>query len=227
MHALLQQLQNRQLIWQASQTQAPYEQCQSTGFAALDKYLGGGWPKHNVIELQSNGACAEVQLIQKALCHSGSELLQVWINPPASLCAEYLLLQKRALHQIIQLNAPRSADALWAAELCLRSGSCADILLWQNKLNLTQLKRLQLAAAEGQSQLYFFRQAQAEQQLLPWALSLQLCPATTGLKIHILKRKGGWQQQELLLPWAELYPQFIKPELQQQNSSTSSLLRVS
>jgi len=102
-----------------------------------------------------------------------------------------------------------------------------DVLLWQNNLNLTQLKRLQLAAAQGQSQLYFFRQAQAEQQLLPWALSLQLIPAPSGLQIRILKRKGGWQQQELVLPWAELYPQFIKPELQHQQYSNPPLSRVS
>jgi hypothetical protein len=227
MNALLQQLQNRQLIWQASQTEAPYEHCQSTGFAALDQLLGGGWPAHHVIELQSNGACAEVQLIQKALAGSGSELLQIWINPPAHLCAENLMLQKRPLHQVLQLNAPRSADALWAAELCLKSGSCADVLLWQQSLNLTQLKRLQLAAAQGQSQLYFFRPAQAEQHLLPWALSVQLTPASAGLQIRILKRKGGWQQQEVLLPWAQLYPQFIKPELQQQHYSKPPLSRVS
>ena len=227
MNALLQQLQNRQLIWQASQTEAPYEHCQSTGFAALDKLLGGGWPQHTVIELQSHGACAEVQLIDKALDGSGSELLQIWINPPAKLCAEYLLQQKRSLHQVLQLQAPRSADALWAAELCLKSGSCADVLLWQHQLNLTQLKRLQLAATQGQSQLYLFRPALAEQQLLPWALSLQLLPVSAGLQIRILKRKGGWQQQELLLPWAELYPHFIKPQLQQIQYSNPPLSRVS
>ena len=227
MNALLQQLQNRQLIWQASQTEAPYEHCQSTGFVALDKLLGGGWPQHTVIELQSHGACAEVQLIDKALDGSGSELLQIWINPPAKLCAEYLLQQKRSLHQVLQLQAPRSADALWAAELCLKSGSCADVLLWQHQLNLTQLKRLQLAAAQGQSQLYLFRPALAEQQLLPWALSLQLLPVSAGLQIRILKRKGGWQQQELLLPWAELYPHFIKPQLQQMQYSNPPLSRVS
>ncbi len=227
MNALLQQLQNRQLIWQASQTEAPYEHCQSTGFAALDKLLGGGWPQHTVIELQSHGACAEVQLIDKALDGSGSELLQIWINPPAKLCAEYLLQQQRPLHQVLQLQAPRSADALWAAELCLKSGSCADVLLWQHQLNLTQLKRLQLAAAQGQSQLYLFRPALAEQQLLPWALSLQLLPVSAGLQIRILKRKGGWQQQELLLPWAELYPYFNKPQLQQQQYSNPHLSMVS
>ena len=227
MNALLQQLQNRQLIWQASQTEAPYEHCQSTGFAALDKLLGGGWPQHTVIELQSHGACAELQLIDKALDGSGSELLQIWINPPAQLCAEYLLQQQRPLHQVLQLQAPRSADALWAAELCLKSGSCADVLLWQHQLNLTQLKRLQLAASQGQSQLYLFRPALAEQQLLPWALSLQLLPVSAGLQIRILKRKGGWQQQELLLPWAELYPHFIKPQLQQMQYSNPPLSRVS
>lgn len=227
MNALLQQLQNRQLIWHANQTEAPYEHCQSTGFPALDQLLGGGWPQHNVVELQSHGACAELQLISKALGQSGSDLLQVWINPPASLCAEYLLQQKRPLHQVLELNAPRSVDALWAAELCLKSGCCTDVLLWQNNLNLTQLKRLQLAAAQGQSQLYFFRPAMTEQQLLPWALSLLLTPATPGLQVRILKRKGGWQQQEVVLPWAELYPQFIKPELQQKQYSKPPLSRVS
>ena len=227
MNALLQQLQNRQLIWHANQTEAPYEHCQSTGFPALDQLLGGGWPQHNVVELQSHGACAELQLISKALGQSGSDLLQVWINPPASLCSEYLLQQKRPLHQVLELNAPRSVDALWAAELCLKSGCCMDVLLWQHSLNLTQLKRLQLAAAQGQSQLYVFRPAQTEQQLLPWALSLLLTPATPGLQVRILKRKGGWQQQEVLLPWAELYPEFIKPELNQKHSSHPPLSRVS
>jgi len=45
MNALLQQLQNRQLIWHANQTEAPYEHCQSTGFPRFGSaFLGGGWP---------------------------------------------------------------------------------------------------------------------------------------------------------------------------------------
>jgi protein ImuA len=227
MNALLQQLQNRQLLWQASQTGAPYEHCQSTGFAALDQLLGGGWPQHQVIELQSPGFCAEVQLIQQALQTSDPELLQVWINPPAQLCAEYLLRQKQPLHQLLQLNALRPADALWAAELCLKSGSCADVLLWQHKVNLTQLKRLQLAAAQGQSQLYFFRPELAEHTLLPWTLSVQLSPLSAGLQIRLLKRKGGWSQQQLLLPWTELFPQFMKAQFSQPHSVYPPLSRVS
>ena len=40
-------------------------------------------------------------------------------------------------------------DALWAAEQCLRSGSCGAVLCWPHKADDRALRRLQVAAETG------------------------------------------------------------------------------
>lgn len=51
--------------------------------------------------------------------------------------------------RLILVRAPRQADALWAAEEALRSPAIAAVLLLGTAPNLTETRRLQLAAETG------------------------------------------------------------------------------
>ncbi len=207
MHPLLQQLQNKQWLWQGGQTQAPFAQLCASGWPALDLWLGGGWPQQGTVLMHSATGVGELQLLGRLLA-PGARLL-VCINPPAQLGAE--AWQSQPLSQLWQLQAGKSADALWAAEQCLHSGSCHAVLLWQQQLELRQHKRLQLAAQQGQSLLLVVQVPQQGQSplALPWDLSLQLQADADALQLQMLRRKGFARPDPFRLSWAELFPQFF------------------
>lgn len=205
MHPLLQQLQNKQWLWQGGQTQAPFGQLCASGWPQLDQWLGGGWPQQGMLLLHTATGVGELQLLGRLL--DSDKRLLACINPPAQLSAE--AWQGQPLSQLWQLQARKSADALWAAEQCLHSGSCHAVLLWQNQLELRQHKRLQLAAQQGQSLLLLLQHQATAPLALPWDLSLQLQPLPDALQLQMLKRKGFARPDPFVLSWSALFPQFF------------------
>jgi len=203
MHPLLAQLQHKQWLWQGHQTQAPFRACCASGWPALDQWLGGGWPSQGCLQLQSVNGSAELQLVQQLFHHSR---LVVAINPPARLCAEGWPEQRQ---QLWQIQASNKADALWASEQCLHSGSCAVVLLWHTEFSLSQFKRLQLAAEQSQSLLLCLHNSAVSAASLPWDLSLRLQPGQDGLQLDMRKRKGFAQSHPMHLSWTELYPDWF------------------
>ncbi|MDZ7869393.1 MAG: hypothetical protein U5L02_09405 [Rheinheimera sp.] len=59
--------------------------------------------------------------------------------------------------------------------------------MWQHTLDIARLKRLQLAAAAGQAELFLLRPAGQAQLSLPVGLSLALSPAAQGIEVRVLK----------------------------------------
>jgi cell division inhibitor SulA len=211
---LLQQLRQQGHIWQFKQAAVPtaiQQPVYSTGFTVLDQAIGG-WPVQQVIELQCRPGCGELRLLLPYLKQQLSEQQRwlVFLNSPARLNAAFLLQNGIALERVIEINAS-GKEALWAAEQCLKSGSCQTVLFWQNHLQIAQLKRLQLAAVQGQAELFLYRPLNAEQQL-PVSLSLSLQGSSSGLQIRVQKRRGGWAGQQLQLHWANEWPQLCLPE---------------
>jgi protein ImuA len=79
--------------------------------------------------------------------------------------------------QLIWLRSSRTADALWAAEQVLRSGSCGALLFWQNHARSESLRRLHLAAQSGETLFFMMRPLAAAQDASPAPLRLALRPA--------------------------------------------------
>ncbi len=123
-----------------------------TGFAALDAALpGGGWPAGALTEIlcepQASGA---LRLLMPALARvHGDGRWQAWIAPPYLPYAPALAAVGIDLAATMLIHKPQAADALWAAEQLLRSGLCNAVLLWPNTADFRALRRLQLAAEQG------------------------------------------------------------------------------
>jgi hypothetical protein len=64
------------------------------------------------------------------------------------------------------------------------------VLLWLAEANMTALRRLQLAAEEGDSALILIRPASAARQPSPAVLRLALAARTGGVSVRIVKRRG-------------------------------------
>lgn len=211
-NALLEQLTRRQLIWPGFSQQAGYQPV-SSGYPQFDTALGGGLPASGMIDIQSLTGIGELRLILPYLQQQQRKTgrLLVIIAPPAIPCADMLGSAGIDLQSLLIVQPANAKDALWAAEQCLHSGICQAVLLWQQKLQLHQARRLQLAAEQGNAALLLFRQ-QADGLSLPVNLSLILQPHRQGLSVTISKRKGGWPGQAFLLDLQQHWPHLTLQE---------------
>ena len=182
-------------LWQADQLASSngLDVCAS-GFAALDAELpGGGWPVGGLIELLLREAgSGEIQLLAPALrslAKAPREL--VWIAPPYPPYAPALQALDLPLERLLWVHPAGEADAAWAAEQALRSGGTGAVLWWSREARPATLRRLHLAAQEGDAPLFALRPAAARQQSSPAPLRLALEPiADSRLQVDVFKRRG-------------------------------------
>ncbi len=170
----------------------------STGFRRLDEQLpGGGWPLSKLVEILVPAAgVGEIRLLLPALCALSAARPDeprwiAWLGPPhlpyAPALADAGLDPSRAL-----VIRPRvGLDLLWAMEQTLRSGACAAVLGWVGAAGDQALRRLSLAAEEGQSIGFLFRPPCYRNEASPAALRLLLTARDSGLDVEILKSRGG------------------------------------
>ncbi|MDZ3991592.1 hypothetical protein PspTeo4_10648 [Pseudomonas sp. Teo4] len=92
------------------------------------------------------------------------------------------------LRWLAQVEA-EPADALWAAEQCLRSGSCAAVLCWPQRADDRALRRLQVAAETGQALAFACRPQHAAHNPSPAALRIAV--DTRPAQWRVLKCRGG------------------------------------
>jgi protein ImuA len=198
-------------IWRGSHAAQPAGI--PTGFAALDEQLPGrGWPRTGLIEiLPCRPGIGEISLLLPALAaltrHPAARWC-VWVAPPELPArgapsqadpehsplepfAPALAAAGLALHRVLVVRPGGSpAAALWAFEQALGSGACDVALAWLRPRPL-ELRRLQLAAERGRALGILFRAHSAARAPSAAALRVSLALATGGLRLTILKSRGG------------------------------------
>lgn len=199
-------------LWRASQLAHADTRCIDTGHPALSSQLpGGGWPSGTLVDLLLQQAgIGEMRLLRPALsaCADRRIVLLQPPHPPQALALAALGLDPAHL---LWLRAKRSADALWAAEQVLRSGSCGALLFWSNHVRSDSLRRLHLAAQGGDTLFFMLRPLAAAQDASPAPLRLALRPAAGGMSIDFIKRRGPQRDAPLFLP--------LTPSLLQRHAS--------
>ena len=188
-------------LWRADQLAIPSRPACPSGFGALDAELpGGGWPAGSLSELLlRDPGCGEIRLLAPALA-ALSERDLVWIAPPFPPYAPALQNLQLPLQRLVWLNPASEADAAWAAEQVLRSGSAGAVLWWSREALPTSLRRLHLAAQEGCAPLFALRPWARQHQSSPAPLRLGLEPqAHDTLWVHVFKRRGPQLAQPISL----------------------------
>jgi protein ImuA len=188
-------------LWRASQLAHAHTRCIDTGHPALSGQLpGGGWPVGTLVDLlPQQPGIGELRLLRPALEKVAARRV-VLLAPPHQPQALALAALGLAPSQLGWIRATRSADALWAAEQVLRSGSCGALLFWQNHARGESLRRLHLAAQCGETLFFMFRPLAAAQDASPAPLRLALRPAAGGLELDFVKRRGPLREAPLFLP---------------------------
>lgn len=184
--ALLQQRR----VWKGAGQQAAVAR-HPTGHAQLDTLLpGGGWPESSLSEiLLSAPGSGELQLLWPTLARlTRSRERVVLVAPPFIPFAPAWLQAGVDLRWLVLVQASEK-EALWAAEQCLRSGSCAAVLCWPQRINDRGLRRLQLAAATGESLGFACRSLREADNPSPAALRLAL--DAWPRQVRVLKSRGA------------------------------------
>ncbi|MFO1215378.1 MAG: translesion DNA synthesis-associated protein ImuA [Burkholderiaceae bacterium] len=188
-------------VWAGTQFAAPAQPTRPTGHAALDAELpGGGWPACGLTELLFDApGSGEWQLLAPALRTLAAQRPLVCVAPPLQPHAPALQGLGLPLQHIVWLTPPEPADAAWALEQALRSGSCSAALWW-GEASAPMLRRLHLAALEHGCLLWVLRPLAARRQSSPAPLRLACSPAARGqLDICVFKRRGPAQAAPLRL----------------------------
>ena len=170
----------------------------STGFRCLDERLpGGGWPLSRLVEiLVPTAGVGEIRLLIPALralstARPDEPRWIAWLGPPHLPYAPALAAAGLDPSRALVIRPRAGLDLLWAMEQALRSGTCAAVLGWVGAARDQCLRRLSLAAGEGQSIAFLFRPPRHRSEASPAALRLLLSARGNGLDIEILKSRGG------------------------------------
>jgi len=181
---------------------APEPATVPSGRRELDPQLpGGGWPRGALTEiLLEHEGIGEIQLVLPTLAYlTRQHRLVVLVAPPWLPYAPAFAAAGVALSHLLVVRAETPADRLWAFEQALRSRECGAALAWLATRDERILRRLQLAAREGDTWGVLWRRPGRHATTPTAALRLRLAPREGQLEVDILKRRGGPLARPLLL----------------------------
>ncbi len=173
-----------------------------TGWTALNSHLpGDGWPVGSVTELICDrtgiGEFGLLMPLVARLTNAGKRV--AFVAPPYLPYAHGLAGHGVKLGRVVLLSPESPDEALWAAEQTLRSSSFGLVAVWPKAVSDRDLRRLQLAAETGGAVAVLYRPRSAASQHSTAALRIAVSSSEMGLKLEILKNRGG-SPSELSLP---------------------------
>ncbi|HTR57966.1 MAG TPA: translesion DNA synthesis-associated protein ImuA [Casimicrobiaceae bacterium] len=205
MKPALAELLHNPLVWRGDQL-ARIEQTVSSGLVELDRALpGGGWPQNALTELLlDEQGIGELRLLMPALQRlaQASESI-VLVAPPHLPHAPAIAAAGIDPAQVIIVAAAEDKHRWWAAEQVLRANSVGALLFWPGSLVEQRLRRLQLAAQEGETLAFVFATTARAAQPSPAPLRIRLSPAGARLRVDVFKRRGGVMSVPLLVDVAD------------------------
>ena len=192
-------------IWRGGEHHVSHHQVQqgnglATGYPQLDKNLPcGGWPKGALTEILHYGnGLGELQLIMPTLVQLTQQQQYIaWIDPPFLPYAPALATAGLALTHSLVIHSCK--HNLWTLEQSLRSGTCAAVLGWPEKVSIPQLRRLQLAAETSGACGFLFRRKTLARQTSPATLRILLSKNDERLELNIIKCRGRFFGHPILL----------------------------
>ena len=189
-------------VWRGQVVSSPSGANFSTGHPFLDAALpGGGWPKAALSEiLTAAPGTGELSLLWPTIAKltaAGERV--VLVSPPHLPYPQAWIDAGIDLRQLSIIHTS-GRDALWAAEQCLRSGSCGAVLSWLSQSDDRSLRRLQVAAGTGQTLAFAYRpQAEAAN---PSPAALRLVLESQPAQLRVIKCRGGLPPaQPLAFAW--------------------------
>ncbi|MCO6055063.1 translesion DNA synthesis-associated protein ImuA [Pseudomonas sp. MOB-449] len=184
-------LLNERRVWKGQSSGLPGGSDQPTGLDALDRALpGGGWPESALSEILVPAAgLGELRLLWPTLARLTACAERVVLVAPPYIPYPQAWQAAGVDLRWLTLVEASDRDALWAAEQCLRSGSCGAVLCWPQRADDRALRRLQVAAETGQTLAFASRPLEAA--LNPSPAALRIVIDSWPAQLRVLKCRGG------------------------------------
>jgi hypothetical protein len=201
MKPALAELLHNPLLWRGDRL-ARADDAIASGFASLDRELpGGGWPKATLTELlvdeEGIGELRLILPVLKRIARAGEWIALV--APPHIPYAPAFAGRGIDPARVIVIEAEEDKHCWWAAEQVLRANSVGALLFWPKTLGDQRVRRLQLAAQEGEALAFLFATTARAPQPSPAPLRIRLALSGHRLSVDIFKRRGGVVSAPLLL----------------------------
>jgi cell division inhibitor SulA/protein ImuA len=196
----LEKLKRDGSLWQGRRGRPAADRMLPSGWAVLDEALGGGWPRNALIEVVSDAYQGLSLLLPLLARLSRDERWLAWVAPPHVPYAPALAARGVHVERLLLVQDVSAGQCLWAAEQALKSGACGLVLVWPGEVQAAQLRRLQLAAEQGDCPGILFRRPRALGQGSPAAVRLRVQPSPLGLEVGVLKRRGAWGGARCIVP---------------------------
>lgn len=178
----------------------------STGYRDLDAIIGGGWPTGNLVELMTNGVgLGDSLLLLPALAtltQAGKAV--AWLPCTDERPYAPTLHQNGVdLSRVMIVATKEHQQRLWAAEQCLRSGSCGAMVLTETRtITDTLLRRLKLAANSGNATAFVLRDEASASS-----------PSPASLRIRVRRERNSQRSQISVLKCGSHPPRSISLDL--------------
>ena len=180
-------------IWLGADRQTESIDALPTGYPSLDAILPeGGWPKNALVEmLTPQWGFGELQLLLPLMRSvTQQKRWMLWVSPPYVPYAPALASAGVDINYLVTIDSKTSCkDAMWSIEKALQSESCGLVMAWLDSLPNAVIRRLQLAANEGQTSGVLFRNHATKNS--PAALQLSLKHTSQGVNAHVIKARGA------------------------------------
>ncbi|MFC4311588.1 translesion DNA synthesis-associated protein ImuA [Steroidobacter flavus] len=183
-------------LWRAESLPSLAAECVPSGDAALDRALGGGWPRPSLIDVLCDAhGIGELRLLLNLLkparaLDASCRPIVLWLSPPHELHA--IALTQYGLdprdHWICDVSQP--TDLTWAMTQALRSGACLAVLAWARQLKPAAIRTLRLAAMTGRGVGVLFRSTSEARIASAATLRIALARKEAFLEVSILKMQG-------------------------------------
>ncbi|MEI6002128.1 translesion DNA synthesis-associated protein ImuA [Paraburkholderia bengalensis] len=187
-------------LWTGNQLARAASRVVPCGDDALAAELpGGGWPRGALTDLlvQQTG-CGELRLLRPAFERIGSKPV-VLLQPPHNVQPTAFAWWGLDPSNLMMVKAPKTADALWAAEQILRAGTCGALVFWQQHVRPEAVRRLHLAAQTSESLFFMVRPLATTRDASPAPLRLAVRAAKGGVDVQFLKRRGPARDEPLFV----------------------------
>jgi len=181
-------------VWRPGERPAVPLRVVPCGVPGLERQLpGGGWPLGCITEVIDSGTgIGEVSLLLPALAsltRRGETV--VWVAPPFVPYPPALQQAGVGMDETLWVAARDGADAVWAAEQALRSGTCGAVLVWPRNAGHTTLRRLQLAVEAGGAWCVVLRDRASAGASSPAAVRVEVDSDGRRRQIRLLKCRGS------------------------------------
>lgn len=175
-----------------------------TGLEPLNATLtGGGWPSHMLIEwLTEQPESLPIHCALHTWRQHQDDRWMVCVNPPHTPCAE-ALLQQGLNPQRIDCVQCAEQESAWCLEQLAQSACIASIVAWSaGAYHTTQLRRLQLACQQGQTQLFLVRDTTVRNHASPAPMRAQLHQDQERFAVEVFKQPGASAKPAVWIPHA-------------------------